>query len=267
MKRPKFGFTRSWACEYNPSNDFAVIAVYSRTYIIVIIDSETIDALVSESKSHQRHRRHSHAGSNFPEDFSVIQNTLSQIQSNHSKYKIHHLVWTLSGQQTASPPRGQHPNPPSSNWTPWMLDYLRPKIRVFIPATTRYRANDLHQFGKQLRFLIQLSLWKRTYSQRGNAKIHESILSGASSILTGQHVWESSQEYSGSEQDFLLWQIFMKIKGTGPERCSIKRSCVEQWHCAGFKAWSLHSDQTKFEATKLRRADENTITIANTLFT
>ena len=57
----------------NHSRDFtSVIAVYSRTYMIAIIDSGTIDALVSESKFHQRHRRRTHAGSNFPEDFSVI---------------------------------------------------------------------------------------------------------------------------------------------------------------------------------------------------
>ena len=37
-------------------------------------------------------------------------------QTNHAKYKIHHLLFTLSGQHTASPPRGQHPNPPSSSW-------------------------------------------------------------------------------------------------------------------------------------------------------
>ena len=40
--------------------------------MIVTTYSETIDALVSESKSHQRRRRRTHAGSNFPEDFSVI---------------------------------------------------------------------------------------------------------------------------------------------------------------------------------------------------
>ena len=117
-------------------------------------------------------------------DGSQIQNTPSQIQSNHSKYKIHHLVLTLSGQQTASPPRGQHPNPPSSNWTPWLLDYLRPKIRVFISATTRYRANDLHKSKSNFWYVFPFGK-KPTHSEAMPKFImhHESILTGASSIL------------------------------------------------------------------------------------
>ena len=53
----------------NPSKDFTSSM---DIHMIVTTDSETIDALVSESKSHQRRRRRIHAGSNFPRDFSLI---------------------------------------------------------------------------------------------------------------------------------------------------------------------------------------------------
>ena len=68
-------------------------------------------------------------------------------QTNHAKYKIHHLLFTLSGQHTASPPRGQHPNPPSSNWKDIRLEGTK-EIGVFIDTSNKEIIQLIGKWGK-----------------------------------------------------------------------------------------------------------------------
>ena len=89
-------------------------------YITVTIDSGTIVVLVLGNKSHQRHRRHIHAGSNFPEyltffvDISWSSKHLLYFICflHHTKYTIY--FWPYPGSRLRLHPEGSiriHPHP------------------------------------------------------------------------------------------------------------------------------------------------------------
>ena len=77
-----------------------------------------------------------------------------------------------------------------------ILDGRRPKIGVFRNTSNNKISGQLFQF-RFLRWpIFARPFWKRNHWQQ--------LRKGVTFILTGQQVWESSQEYWGSEQDFLL---------------------------------------------------------------
>ena len=82
-----------------------------------------------------------------------------------------------------------------------ILDGRRPKIGVFRNTSNNKISGQLFQF-RFLRWpIFARPFWKRNHWQqlRKGGSVQWTLF-----ILTGQQVWESSQEYWGSEQDFLL---------------------------------------------------------------
>ena len=122
-------------------------------------------------------------------------------QANHPKYKIHHLLFTLSGQHTASPPRGQHPNPPSSSWK----DIRWEETKDW--SVYKYQQQTNIRF---LRWLISVRpFWKRNQMQQLRKGVYTNWTAGLRVVAGVLRVWTG-------------FPVGIKIKSIGTEWCSKK---------------------------------------------